>query len=76
MKLGDLTLVRATANLPGLRRGEHALVDAREPYMKGALKAKMIVRAKKAPPEWSCVRCGADDERTDAGQLLCASCES
>lgn len=76
MKLGDFTLVRATANLPGLRRGEHALVDLRDPYMKGALKGKMIVRAKKAPPEWACVRCGQDDERTAAGQLLCAACDA
>lgn len=74
MKLGELTLVRATANLPGLPRGQHALVDLRAPYMKGALRGKMIVRAKKAPPEWACVLCGADDERTGAGELVCAAC--
>jgi hypothetical protein len=39
----DLMLVRATANLQGLGCGEEAWVDPLSPYIRGALRAQMIV---------------------------------
>lgn len=67
-------LVRATMNLPGLRRGQHALVDPRSSYIAGALRSQALVPAERTPDDWNCVRCGKSDGRTQAGGLLCSDC--
>ncbi len=70
MKYEGLLLVRATVNMPGLRAGEHALVDPDDPYMRGALRSTKLVEADVTPADWRCLHCGEDA----AGALLCASC--
>ncbi len=72
MRYEGLLLVRATVNLPGLRAGEHALVDPEDPYMRGALRSTKLVEADAAPADWRCLRCG----EAANGALLCAACEA
>lgn len=74
MEHKGLYLVRATLNLPGLRRGAHALVDPSDPYMEGALGSGALVRAESAPEDWVCVECGETDGRTALGGLTCLDC--
>lgn len=69
MRYEGKVLVRATVNLAGLRRGEYALVDPLDPYMRGVLRSQKLVEADAPPADWNCLRCG--EPTLDA---LCESC--
>lgn len=63
----ELARVRATVNLAGLPHNTEALVDPKDPYIKGLLRNKMLVRVRPARAHRPAA--ATDVSRPDLGRL-------